>query len=80
MKSEPMQWISEKRASAIVYNKPCLICGQPSCCAVRDYGVAPACMTHGLVAQRLGYIVAFPEVMSPEEIRLFRQNLDTEVE
>jgi hypothetical protein len=66
-----MQWMSEKQALRLVYNKPCRICGQPSCCAVRDNGVAPACMTHGIMAQKLGYIVAFPDppIMLKEGIK-----------
>lgn len=56
-----MQWISEKKALELVQNKPCRICGAPSSCAVRDRGVAPVCMEHGLIAQKLGYIVTFPE-------------------
>ena len=56
-----MQWMSEKKALSYVNGKPCRICGAPSCCAVRDNGVAPACMTHGAMAKKLGYIVAFPE-------------------
>lgn len=55
-----MQWVSHKKALAYVNGKPCRICGQPSCCAVRDNGVGPACMTHGKMAEKLGYIVAFP--------------------
>lgn len=55
------QFMSPKKALSLVRNKPCMICGEPSCCAVRDNGIAPACMTHGLMAQKLGYIVTFPE-------------------
>ena len=63
------QFISEKKALQMVYGKPCRICGQPSCCAVRDSGIAPACKTHGEIAQKLGYTVAFPEppIMLKEE-------------
>ena len=56
-----IQWMSAKKALALVYNKPCSICGAPSCCAVRDDGITPACMTHGIMAKNLGYTVAFPE-------------------
>ena len=56
-----MQIISKKKALKMVYGKPCAICGQPSSCAVRDSGVQPACLDHGITAQKLGYIVAFPE-------------------
>ena len=55
------QIICKNKALKLVYGKPCRICGQPSCCAVRDNGIAPACMTHGIMAQKLGYIVAFPD-------------------
>lgn len=57
------QFVSPKKALSLVRNKPCRICGEPSSCAVRDYGIAPACITHGLMAQRMGYIVTFPEPM-----------------
>lgn len=68
MSAGKMQWVSEKKALQMVLNKPCRICGEPSCCAVRDYGIAPACMKHGKEAQKLGYIVAFPEE-NPMKIR-----------
>jgi hypothetical protein len=55
-----MQIKSNKAALEIVKNKPCRICGQPSSCAVRDNGIQPACLDHGLMAQKLGYIVTFP--------------------
>jgi len=55
------QFMSKKKALWLVYNKPCAICGEPSSCAVLDYGISPACITHGLMAQKMGYIVAFPE-------------------
>ena len=56
-----MQIKSNKKALAIVKNQPCRICGQPSSCAVRDNGIQPACLDHGVMAQKLGYIVTFPE-------------------
>ena len=56
-----MQFVDKKTALRRVQGKPCAICGAPSSCAVRDNGVAPACLDHGLMAQDLGYLVAFPE-------------------
>ena len=56
-----MRFVDKKKALKRVQGKPCAICGAPSTCAVRDYGVAPACLDHGLMAQGLGYLVAFPE-------------------
>lgn len=56
-----MQWVSKQQALKLVQGKPCAICGAPSTCAVRDYGNAPACLDHGLMAQGLGYLVAFPD-------------------
>ena len=56
-----MQFVDEKTALKRVQGKPCAICGAPSSCAVRDNGVVPACLDHGLMAQGLGYIVAFPD-------------------
>jgi len=61
MTIQRMQIKSNKTALEIVKNKPCRICGQPSSCAVRDNGIQPACLDHGLMAQKLGYIVTFPE-------------------
>ena len=59
-----MQIKSDRTALKMVKNQPCRICGQPSSCAVRDNGVQPACLDHGLMAQKLGYIVTFPEPKS----------------
>ena len=56
-----MQFVDKKTALKRVQGKPCAICGAPSSCAVRDNGVAPACLDHGLMAQGLGYLVVFPE-------------------
>ena len=56
-----MQIKSDKKALELVKNKPCRICGQPSSCAVRDNGIQPACLDHGITAQKLGYIVTFPD-------------------
>lgn len=56
-----MQIKSDKSALKMVKNKPCKICGNPSSCAVRDNGIMPACLDHGIMAQRIGYIVTFPE-------------------
>ena len=56
-----MQFVDKKTALRRVQGKPCGIWGAPSSCAVRDNGVAPACLDHGLMAQELGYLVAFPE-------------------
>lgn len=56
-----MQFVGKKTALKRVQGKPCAICGAPSSCAVRDNGVAPACLDHGLMAQGLGYMVEFPD-------------------
>lgn len=56
-----MQWITRAEALKLIHGKPCAICGAPSSCAVRDNGVVPACLDHGLMAQGLGYLVAFPD-------------------
>ena len=56
-----MQFVARETALKRVQGKPCAICGAPSSCAVRDNGVVPACLDHGLMAQGLGYMVAFPD-------------------
>lgn len=48
---------------SLLKGKPCLICGQPSSCAVVDGTcLFPACMTHGFMAQKLSYLVYFPKI------------------
>ncbi len=51
----------KKKALYRAKGKPCVICGAPSSCAVLDWGNQPVCIDHGFVAQKLGYIVAFPD-------------------
>jgi hypothetical protein len=62
-KSGRMQFVNKQRALKMVHGKPCAICGVPASCAVRDNGIQPACLDHGLMAQGLGYLVAFPEAI-----------------
>jgi len=68
-KAGRMQWVSKNKALKLVQGKPCAICGQPASCAVRDWGVAPACIDHGLMAQNQGYLVAFPDPIIMYKIR-----------
>lgn len=62
-----MQWTSKRDALKFVQGKPCVICGAPATCAVREIGdgqyivIVPACDDHGLMAQSRGYLVAFPD-------------------
>ena len=56
-----MQWVSKQQVLKRVQGKPCVICGKPSTCAVRDWGVKPVCEDHAALAQNQGYLVAFPD-------------------
>lgn len=56
-----MQWMSKRDVLKFVQGKPCVICGAPATCAVRDWGVKPVCLDHAALAQNQGYLVAFPE-------------------
>ncbi len=66
-KAGRIQWVSKNQALKLVHGKPCAICGAPATCAVREIGdgqyivIVPACDDHGLMAQGLGYLVAFPD-------------------
>jgi len=45
-----MQWVSKHEALKLVQGKPCVICGAPATCAVRDWGVKPVCLDHAVHA------------------------------